>query len=323
MSISVRVALALLGVAVSGAVAAQSGAYPERPIRIIAPSSAGGPVDVIARAVCTALSEILGKQIVIDNRAGAAGVIGTEIVAAATPDGYTLLFGFSGPLSIAPHIVKSIPYDPVKDFTHISLVASAPYVLIANPALPVVNVRELVALAKSQPGKLNFASGGTGTGIHMAGELLNLAAGIRMVHVPYKGAGPGMTALIAGEVNVMFNGLSSALPHIKSNRLRALAVGGDKRASLLPDVPTVAESGLKFNAAGWYSLSAPRGTPRPIIARLHKELLRALADPETKARLDALAVEPIGSTGDEFVTLLKGELATWGRVVRAAGIRAQ
>lgn len=323
MRIFVRAALALLSLAVSGADAAQSGAYPERPIRMVAPSSAGGPTDVIARAVSTPLSDILGKQIVIDNRAGAAGLIGTDIVAKATPDGYTLLFGFSGPMSIVPHIVKSVPYDPVKDFAHISLVASAPYVLIANPGLPVSDVRELVALAKSQPGKLNFASGGNGTGIHMAGELLNHAAGIRIVHVPYKGAGPGMSALIAGEVNIMFNGLSSALPHIKARRLRALAAGGDKRSSLLPDLPTVAESGLKFSVEGWYNLSAPKGTPRPIIAKLYKDLVRALGNPEARARLDALAVEPIGSTGDEFVTMLKAELAKWGQVVEAAGIKAQ
>ncbi len=312
----------LMGLVASQTAWAQAG-YPERPIRMIAPSSAGGPTDVIARAVCTPLSDILGKQIVIDNRAGAAGLIGTDMVAKATPDGYTLLFGFSGPMSIVPHIVKSVPYDPVKDFAHVSLVATAPYVLLANPALPVKNVNDLVALAKSQPGKLNFASGGNGTGIHMAGELLNYVAGIRIVHVPYKGAGPGMTALIAGEVNVMFNGLSSALPHIRSNRLRALAAGGDKRAALLPDLPTVAESGLKFSVDGWYNLSAPRGTPRPIIAKLHKELLRALANPETKARLTAIAVEPIGSSGDQFATMLKGELAKWGQVVKAAGIKAQ
>lgn len=313
----------LLGAVAVQPAYAQSAKYPERPIRMIAPSSAGGPTDVIARAVCTPLSEILGKQIVIDNRAGAAGLIGTDMVAKATPDGYTLLFGFSGPMSIVPHIVKSVPYDPVRDFSHVSLVASAPYVLLANPALPVKNVNELVALAKSQPGKLNFASGGNGTGIHMAGELLNHAAGIRIVHVPYKGAGPGMGALIAGEVNVMFNGLSSALPHIKSNRLRALAVGGDKRAALLPELPTVAESGLKFSVDGWYNLSAPRGTPRPVIAKLHSELLRALSTPEAKSRLTALAVEPIGSTGEQFVTMLKGELAKWGQVVKAAGIKAQ
>ena len=298
-------------------------AYPERPIRMIAPASAGGPTDVIARAVSLPLSEILGKPIVIDNRAGAAGLIGTDMVAKAIPDGYTLLFGFSGPMSIVPHVVKSVPYDPVKDFAHVSLVASAPYVLLAHPALPVKNVKDLVALAKAQPGKFNFASGGNGTGIHMAGELFNHAAGIRIVHVPYKGAGPGMSALIAGEVNIMFNGLSPALPQIRSNRLRGLAVGGDKRSSLLPELPTVAESGLKFSVDGWYNLSAPRGTPRPIIAKLHKDLLRALAHPETKARLDALAVEPIGATGDQFVIMLKGELAKWEQVVKAAGIKAE
>ena len=195
MNISIRVAAALLGMtACFTAVAQAAGNYPERPIRMIAPSSPGGPNDVIARAVCTPMAELLGKQIVIDNRAGAAGLIGTEIVAKAIPDGYTLLFGFSGPLSIVPNLVKSVPYDPVRDFSHISLVAS-PYVLLAHPSLPVKSVKELVTLAKSQPGKLNFASGGNGTGIHMASELLNVAAGIRITHVPYKGAGPG-----AGEI---------------------------------------------------------------------------------------------------------------------------
>lgn len=323
MNIRICGVVLLLGLISGTGAWGQAAAYPDRPIRMIAPSSAGGPTDVIARAVSTPLSDILGKQIVIDNRAGAAGLIGTEMVAKATPDGYTLLFGFSGPMSIVPHIVKSVPYDPVKDFTHVSLVASAPYVLLANPTLPVKNVQELIALAKSQPGKLNFASGGNGTGIHMAGELLNHVAGIRIVHVPYKGAGPGMSALIAGEVNVMFNGLSSALPQIKTNRLRALAVGGDKRSALLPELPTVAESGLKFSVDGWYNLSAPAGTPRPIIARLHKDLLRTLAMPDVKTRLDALGVEPIGSTGSEFVIMLKAELAKWGQVVKTAGIKAQ
>ena len=302
---------------------ALSATYPERPIRMIAPSSAGGPNDVIARVVSTPLAELLGRQIVIDNRAGAAGLIGADIVAKATPDGYTLLFGFSGPLSIVPNLVKSVPYDPVRDFAHVSLVAAAPYVLIAHPSLPVKSVKELVALAKSQPGKLNFASGGNGTGIHMAGELLNLAAGIRIVHVPYKGAGPGMTALLANEVNIMFNGLSAALPHVKSNRLRALAVGGDKRSTLLPELPTVAESGLKFSIAGWYSLSGPKGMPRPIVARLHKETLRALKSPELKERFNALAVEAIGSTPEEFTAMLKDEVAKWAQVVKASGIKAE
>jgi len=323
MRITRHAAALLLGFIAIQSAWSQAGSYPDRPIRMIAPSSAGGPTDVIARAVSSPLAEILGRQIVIDNRAGAAGLIGTDIVAKSTPDGYTLLFGFSGPLSIVPHIVKSVPYDPVKDFAHVSLVASAPYVLLANPALPVKSVRELIDLAKSQPGKLNFASGGNGTGVHMAGELLNLAAGIHIVHVPYKGAGPGMTALLAGEVNIMFNGLSAALPHIKSNRLRALAAGGDKRSTLLPDLPTVAESGLKFSIAGWYGISAPRGTPRPIVAKLRKDIVRALEAGETRERFSALAVEAIGSTPEEFAIMLKEEVAKWGAVVKASGIKAQ
>ena len=318
----VRAAAVLLSLA-AGLAPAQAATYPERPIRMIAPSSAGGPNDVIARSVSAPLAELLGKQIVIDNRAGAAGLIGSDIVAKASPDGYTLLFGFSGPLSIVPNLVKSVPYDPVRDFAHVSLVAAAPYVLIAHPSLPVKSVKELVALAKGQPGKLNFASGGNGTGIHMAGELLNMAADIRIVHVPYKGAGPGMTALLANEVNIMFNGLSAALPHVKSNRLRALAVGGDKRSKLLPELPTVAESGLKFSIAGWYSLSGPKGMPRPIVARLNKETLRALESPELKERFNALAVEAIGSTPEEFVVMLKDEVAKWAQVVKVSGIKVE
>lgn len=323
MSKFIRATTVLLGLAAGIAMPAQSAGYPERPIRMIAPSSAGGPNDVIARAVSAPLAELLGRQIVIDNRAGAAGLIGSDIVAKATPDGYTLLFGFSGPLSIVPNLVKSVPYDPLRDFAHVSLVAAAPYVLIAHPSLPVKSVKELVALAKSQPGKYNFASGGNGTGIHMAGELLNMAADIRIVHVPYKGAGPGMTALLANEVNVMFNGLSAALPHVKSNRLRALAVGGDKRSNLLPELPTVAESGLKFSIAGWYSLSGPKGMPRPIVARLHKETLRALDNAELKERFNALAVEAIGSTPEEFTVMLKDEIAKWALVVKASGIKIE
>ena len=322
MNKSVRAAAVLLSLA-AGLAPAQAATYPERPIRMIAPSSAGGPNDVIARSVSAPLAELLGKQIVIDNRAGAAGLIGSDIVAKASPDGYTLLFGFSGPLSIVPNLVKSVPYDPVRDFAHVSLVAAAPYVLIAHPSLPVKSVKELVALAKGQPGKLNFASGGNGTGIHMAGELLNMAADIRIVHVPYKGAGPGMTALLANEVNIMFNGLSAALPHVKSNRLRALAVGGDKRSKLLPELPTVAESGLKFSIAGWYSLSGPKGMPRPIVARLNKETLRALESPELKERFNALAVEAIGSTPEEFVVMLKDEVAKWAQVVKVSGIKVE
>lgn len=309
------------GVTASGA--AQPVSYPNRPIRMVAPSSAGGPVDVIARAICISLADTLGQQIVVDNRAGAAGMIGAEIVAKSAPDGYTLLMGFSGPLAIVPHLVKQVPYDTHKDFTPIMLAASAPYVLLVHPSLPVTSVKALVELAKAQPGKLLYASGGTGVGIHMAGELLNLAAGVKITHVPYKGAGPGMTALLAGEVNMMFNGLSAALPQVKAGRLRALAVGGDKRSALLPDLPTVAESGLQFNTSGWYGVLGPAGLPRALVRKLRSDTLRALAATETKNRLAALAVETIGSTPEEFAALLKREYAQWGRVVIAAGIGQQ
>jgi tripartite-type tricarboxylate transporter receptor subunit TctC len=296
-------------------------AFPSKPIRLIAPSSAGGPVDVIARIVAHGWSEVLGEQIVVDNRAGAAGMIGAELVARAAPDGYTLLLGFSGPLVIVPQINATTPYDTLRDFAPISLVATAPYVLLVHPSVSAKSVKELVALAKAQPGKLNFASGGAGTGIHMAGELFKLAAGVQIVHVPYKGAGPGMTALIAGEVNLMFNGLSSALPHIKSEKLRALAVGGEQRSPLMPDLPTISESGFQFNTSGWYGVLAPRNTPQPIVAKLHASLTRALNAPQVKDRLTEIAVEINASTPEAFARRLREEMATWGRVVRASGLK--
>lgn len=308
---------------VSTLAVAQPTSYPSRPIRMIAPSSAGGPVDVIARALAISLGDMLGQQIVVDNRAGAAGLIGADIVAKAAPDGYTLLMGFSGPLAIVPHLVKQVPYDTNRDFTPITLAASAPYVLLVHPSLPVKSVKDLIDLAKAQPGKLLFASGGTGVGIHMAGELLNVAAGVNITHVPYKGAGPGMTALLAGEVNMMFNGLSAALPQVKAGRLRALAVGGDKRSTLLPELPTIAESGLQFNTSGWYGVLGPAGLPRALVTKLRSDTLRALAAPETKERMTALAVETIGSTPEAFADLLKQEYAQWGKVVKAAGIKQQ
>jgi len=298
-------------------------AYPNRPIRLIAPSGAGGPVDVIARILAQGWSEVLGEQIVVENRVGAAGLIGADLVAKAMPDGYTLLMGFSGPLAIVPQLNDATPYDPVRDFAPISLAASAPYVLLVHPSVPAKTVKDLVALAKSQPGKLNFSSGGTGVGIHMAGELFNQAAGVRIVHVPYKGAAPAMTALMAGEVDLMFNGLSAALPAVKSGKVRALAVGGDKRSALMPGLPTVSESGFQFNTSGWYGVVAPKGTPQNVVAKLNATLLQALKAPQTKGRLSDLAVEEIGSTPEEFSSRLRAEIATWGKVIKAAGLKGK
>ena len=297
--------------------------YPNKPIRVIAPSSAGGPVDVIARILAPAWSEVLGQPMVIDNRAGAAGQIGTEMAAKALPDGYTVLLGFSGPLVIVPQINVSTPYDTLKDFAPVSLVAAAPYVLLVHPNVAAKTVKELVALAKAQPGELNFASGGTGVGIHMAGELFNLTTGVKITHVPYKGAGPGMTALLAGEVDMMFNGLSAALPQVKGGRLRAIALGGEKRSALMPELPTIAESGYQFNTSGWYGPMVAKDTPRAIIMKLNSTLLQALKQPQVRDRLNDIAVEAIGSTPEEYTALLRRELATWGRVVEATGLKGK
>ena len=299
-------------------------AYPVKPVRIIAPSGAGGPVDVICRAVSQGLGEVLGQQLVVENRVGAAGLIGTESVVKSSPDGYTLLFGFSGPLAIVPNLNPNTPYDVQRDLVAISQVAAAPYVLLVHPSVPAKSVRQLVALAKSRPGKMNFGSGGTGVGIHMAGELFKVAGGVNILHVPYKGAAPAMTALMAGEVDMMFNGMSPAIPHIRSGRVRALAVGGAKRSALLPELPTVREAaGFEFNTEGWYGVLAPRGTPPAIVTRLHEAIVRALASPELKSVLTKMAVETVGNSPAEFARLIREESALWAKVIKTAGIKAQ
>jgi len=303
----------------AGAAAAQ--AWPSRPIRLIAPSGAGGPVDVICRAVSQALGDVLGQQVVTDNRVGAAGLIGTEFVVRQPPDGHTLLFGFSGPLSIVPHLNAATPYDPLRDLAPVSQVASAPYVLIVNSALPVRSVKDLVVLARKRPGQMHFASGGTGVGIHMAGELFKVSAGVDIVHVPYKGAAPGLTALLAGEVEMMFNGLGPAMPHIKTGRVRALAVGGERRSELLPELPTVRESGFDFNTEGWYGVLGPRELPAAVIETLHRALAKVSTQPEHRAQLARLSAEALATTPAEFSAMLRDEHGKWGRVIKAAGIR--
>ncbi|HUF80240.1 MAG TPA: tripartite tricarboxylate transporter substrate binding protein [Burkholderiales bacterium] len=297
--------------------------YPSKPIRMIAPSSPGGPVDTIARVVAQGMTETLGQQIVIENRAGAAGQIGADLVAKAPPDGYTVLFGFSGPLAISPNVNPNTPYDSLRDFAAVTQVAAAPYVLLVHPSVPAKSVKQLIALAKARPGQMNFASGGNGTGLHMAGELFNVTAGTRIVHVPYKGANPGVTALMGGEVDMMFNGLSAALSHIRAGRVRPLAVGGSKRSALMPELPTVAESGLKFNTTGWYGIVAPRGTPQAAVAKLHAETVRALKIPAVSTQLVKLGVEAVGSTPEEFRALIRDELAMWANVIKTAGLKGK
>lgn len=313
--------LALLVACLGLAQLAAAQAYPTRAIRMISPSGAGGPVDVICRTVAQGLGEVLGQQIVVENRVGAAGLIGTDFVAKSTPDGYTLLFGFSGPLAIVPNLNPKTPYDPTKDLIAISQVAAAPYVLLVHPSVPAKSVKQLVALARSQPGKMNFGSGGVGVGIHMAGELFKVAAGVQIVHVPYQGAAPAMTALMSGEVDMMFNALPPALPHIRSGKVRALAVGGARRTALLPEVPTALESGYEFNTEGWYGVLAPAGTPQPVIDRLHKAIVQTMAREDMKARMVKLAVESGATAPPEFADKIREERARWGKVIRAAGIK--
>lgn len=313
--------LALLVACLGLAQLAAAQAYPTRAIRMISPSGAGGPVDVICRTVAQGLGEVLGQQIVVENRVGAAGLIGTDFVAKSTPDGYTLLFGFSGPLAIVPNLNPKTPYDPTKDLIAISQVAAAPYVLLVHPSVPAKTVKQLVALAKAQPGRMNFGSGGVGVGIHMAGELFKVAAGVQIVHVPYQGAAPAMTALMSGEVDMMFNALPPALPHIRSGKVRALAVGGARRTALLPEVPTALESGYEFNTEGWYGVLAPAGTQQPVIDRLHKAIVQTMAREDMKGRMVKLAVESGATAPAEFADKIREERARWGKVIRAAGIK--
>ncbi len=315
---------AALAAAVLGANAhAAESAFPTKPIRLIVASAPAGPNDVVARAVSVPWGELLGRPIVVDNRAGAAGVIGTELGAKASPDGYTLLLGFQGPLVISPNLNESVPYDTVRDFAPVSLAVSSPFVLLVHPAVPAKSVKELIALAKERPGKLNFASGGIGIGSHMSMELLKHTTGTDMVHVPYKGAGPGLTAVMAGEVNMMFAAVAAALPHMKADRLRALAIGGEARSPLLPDVPTLAESGYRVSATSWYGVVAPRNTPRSIVAKLHGSFVRVLGEPAMKKRLTDLAFEVNASTPDEFARMIREELALWRKVIASAGLKGK
>ncbi|MBI3044487.1 MAG: tripartite tricarboxylate transporter substrate binding protein [Betaproteobacteria bacterium] len=295
--------------------------YPVKPVRMIVPGAPGGLTDLGARILSPRLAELLGQPVVVDSRSGAAGLIACDLVAKAAPDGYTLLFGFSGPLVIVPHLNESTPYDTLKDFAPVALVATAPYVLVVNPKVPAKLVKELIALARSRPGKLNFASGGVGTGIHMAAELLNLSAGTQIVHVTYKSALPALTAILAGEVDMMFIGLTQALPHIKAGRLRALAVGSAKRSPAFPELPTVSESGFQFSASGWYGVLAPRNTPRPLVTKLHETLATVVGTAEVRDRMTANALEVEHATPEQFGAFLRNEMATWAGVVKAAGLK--
>jgi tripartite-type tricarboxylate transporter receptor subunit TctC len=311
--------LALLALTAQGA--AQN--YPERVVRIVNPYPPGGSVDVMARILAQKLSDNLGQQFIVENRSGGGGNTGSDFVAKAEPDGYTLLFTAPGPLTVNQTLYSKLSFDPATDFAPIGLFATAPIVLIVNPAVPAKDVRELIALAKKEPGKINFASAGNGTTNHLSGELFKSMAQIDIVHVPYRGAGPAMNDLVGGHVQMFFDLMPVVLPQIAAGKVRALANAGIRRPAALPNVPTVAEQGLAgFDASSWYGLVAPAKTPEPVLAKLRDEVAKALKTPDMVARIHELGSEPGTVSGKDFGAFLAAETRKWAEVIRASGAKA-
>ncbi|MBI3044559.1 MAG: tripartite tricarboxylate transporter substrate binding protein [Betaproteobacteria bacterium] len=312
--------LALMSLLVSVSVSAQQN-YPNRPIRFIVPFAPGGGTDYVGRLVARKLGERLGHQLVVENRAGAGGAIGSNLVARATPDGYTLLLGMVSPLAISPNL-ENVPYDPVRDFSAASLLASSYHVLVVHPSLPVKSLKELVALAKSRPGQINYGSAGTGTNLFLIGELFKAATGTDIVHIPYKGTGPAVIAILSGESQMMFGGVTGVMHHVSNNRLRAIAVTSPNRSPLLPQVPTLIELGLRgVDVGSWYALLAPAGTPRPILDRLSQEIAQVSTSSDYRKELEKQAFEILSTSPDHFAGFMKEELAKWAKVIKIAGIK--
>jgi tripartite-type tricarboxylate transporter receptor subunit TctC len=316
----------LAALAATSALAAQSekhGAYPTKPIRLIVPLTAGGPTDIAARIVAAPLGDALGQQVIVDNRPGAGGNIGADLTAKSPPDGYTLFMGTSGPLAINSSLYPSLPFNPLKDFAPIIQTASAPFVVIVNPAVPARNMKELIALAKAKPGQLNYGSV-SGSASHLSTELFKLMAGVNMVHIPYKGAAPATTDVIAGQIQLSFASTPGSVPMVKAGKVKPLGVTSARRVAKLPDVPTVAESALPgYEASVWYGVVAPAGTPRDIVQRLNQEIARILANPTHHERMIGADFEPTTSTPEQFAAFIKSETAKWAKVVKASGAHAE
>ncbi len=319
-----RIALLISGLFLLGANV--MGAYPERPVRVVIPFSPGGGTDIVGRVVAEQLTGSFGTTFLVDNRPGGGGAVGASLVAQAAPDGYTMLVGTSAELTIVPMLYPSTRYKPAADFWPVALLGTSPNILIAHPRFPGKDVRELIAHAKSNPGKLTYASGGIGTSPHLSGELLKSMAGIDMVHVAYKGSGPAQNDLLGGQIELMFSTMGPATPLVKANRIKALAVTSSKRSPLLPDVPTVAEQGLAgYEAVTWYGLFVPMQTPKDVVRRLRTDVDKALSDKNLQNRLDALGIEAgsIEQGGEVLQNRVKNELSRWGRVIKEAGIKAE
>jgi len=316
-------AMLLAGLAGPQAGAAEGG-YPSKPIRLVVPYPPGGTTDILARILGARLGPALGQSVVVENRGGANGNIGSQAVAQAAPDGYTLLMGSAGPLTVNPVLYASMPFDAQKDFAPISLFGKVPLVLVANPSLGVTSYAGLVDYAKRHPGKLTFASSGNGSMQHVAGELLKQRAGIDMRHIPYRGAGPALVDLLGGRVDIMIDLLPSSMPHIAAGELRPLAVATARRLEALPKVPTLAESGLEgFDVSSWFGILAPAGTPKAIVDRLHAEIAKAVADPAVGKQFAEQGVEPAGDTPAEFAAYIQEEISKWGPAMKAAHARIE
>jgi tripartite-type tricarboxylate transporter receptor subunit TctC len=296
--------------------------YPNKPVRIIVAFPAGGGTDIVARTISPKLSEALGQQVVIDNRGGASGLVGTELAARAAPDGYTLFMGTLGNLSVNPLLFPKAPFDVARDFAPLTQAVAVTFMLYVHPSLPVKNVKELVALAKSRAGSVNYASSGSGGAPHLAAELFNSLAAVKMVHVPYKGSGPSFVDVLGGQVPLTFDILTQGMQYVKGGRLRSIATLGPARTPVLPEVPTVGETLKGYEVVNWFGMVAPAATPRDIINRLHGEIAKILRLPDIKERLISQGTDPVGSTPDEFGAFMKAETAKWARVVREANIRA-
>ncbi len=318
-----RLALACAALALAAAALPSfAQGYPAKPIRFVVPYPPGGPLDTVARLLGQKVSESVKQPVVVDNKPGAGGNIGADIVAKSPPDGYTILMGAVATHAINPTLYARIPYDPVRDFAPITQVASTPNVLVLNASVPAANVREFIAYAKANPGKLNFGSGSTGSAGHLAGELFKSMAGVEMTHVPYKGAAPAMQDLVGGQIQLMFDNWASSRGQVQAGRIKALAVTTARRSTLAPDLPTIAESGLPgFDISTWFGIFAPAGTPRDALERLHAEFTKALAAPDVREKMLNLGAEPVASRPEEFAAFIRAEAEKYARVIKASGAK--
>ena len=313
----------LVALALPAAQALAQKSYPNKAIRMIVPFAPGGSNDIMGRLVAAKWTESMGQQVVVDNRPGASGIVGTDLAAKAAPDGYTVLV-MSLTFTVNPSIRSKLPYDTEKDLVPVTLIASAPLILVVHPSLPVKSVKEFIAYAKANPGKLNFGSGGPGSTPHLAGEMLKSMAGLEMTHVPYKGGGPALADLVGGQIQLMLENIPSTLPFVKLGRLRVLAVTSTKRSPTVPDVPTLDEAALKgYELTGWNGLFVPRGTPRAIVNQLYAETVKALAAPDVKERLAAMSAEPGGESPEKFAVFIKAEIRKWAKIAKEAGLKVE